>query len=192
MTTLQFKTASLFGGAISVDIPQTWADVSEIREVPDTQEVYLDRDGFSSIVVDILERVDKPTDGEALEYHLSDIIDEDLGEAKIRERKDASLRLMPSTPVFTLIATTPPGARQRGRPNEPDFVGVIMILIRLKEQKTDIVVTVNVPHLPNSYDENEMTPEEGKLGPLMESASKVKERVLDTFEVKDFGLFIEE
>lgn len=67
-----------------------------------------------------------------------------------------------------------------------------MILIRLKEQKTDIVVTVNVPHLPNSYDENEMTPEEGKLGPLMESASKVKERVLDTFEVKDFGLFIEE
>jgi hypothetical protein len=125
MPTIQFRTASLFGGAITVNIPETWADVrqvfitncftsesnhpptyhvrttwltivsSEIREVPSNQEVFLDRDGFSSIVVDILERVDKRSNEEALDYHFSDIVDEDLGVAQVWERRDASLRLMP-------------------------------------------------------------------------------------------------
>jgi hypothetical protein len=49
---------------------------SNIRQVPDNQEVYLDGDGFSSVVVEILERVDLP-DNEALEYHLRDLVDDE-------------------------------------------------------------------------------------------------------------------
>ena len=55
---------------------------SEIRQVPDNQEVYLDKDGFSSIVVDILERVERPDD-EALKFHLQDIVEVDVGETKV-------------------------------------------------------------------------------------------------------------
>lgn len=53
---------------------------SQIRQVPDNQEVYLDQDGFTSIVFDILERVDvgeQNSDLDALKYHLSDIVEED-------------------------------------------------------------------------------------------------------------------
>ena len=51
---------------------------STIRQVPDNQEVYLDTDGFASLTFDINERVSHlPTDREALEYHVADIIAEE-------------------------------------------------------------------------------------------------------------------
>jgi hypothetical protein len=45
--------------------------------VPDHQEVYLDSDGYSSIVVEILEYQEKGCDEEALQYHFADLIDEE-------------------------------------------------------------------------------------------------------------------
>lgn len=43
--------------------------------MPDHQEVYLDADGYSSIVIEILEYVDKSSDEEALQYHFADLVD---------------------------------------------------------------------------------------------------------------------
>lgn len=43
--------------------------------MPDHQEVYLDADGYSSIVVEILEYVEKSSDEEALQYHFNDLVD---------------------------------------------------------------------------------------------------------------------
>jgi hypothetical protein len=100
---MSFTNTPLFGGAITVDIPSNFADTrsvsqsalliptphaptspfettqltphSQIREVPDHQEVYLDADGYSSLVIEILERVHKPSNAEALQYHFADLID---------------------------------------------------------------------------------------------------------------------
>lgn len=50
---------------------------SDIRQVPDSQEVYLDKNGFTSIIFDITERVDEATaatDEDAIKYHFSDIV----------------------------------------------------------------------------------------------------------------------
>jgi hypothetical protein len=48
---------------------------STIREVPDHQEVHLSSTGYTSIVLELLEYVDKPTDAEALQYHFVDLVD---------------------------------------------------------------------------------------------------------------------
>jgi hypothetical protein len=53
---------------------------SNIRQVPDNQEVYLDGEGFTSVVVEILEREEKP-DNEALEYHLRDLVEDEEDDA---------------------------------------------------------------------------------------------------------------
>jgi hypothetical protein len=37
--------------------------------------VYLDADGYSSIVTEILEYVEKSNDEEALQYHFADLVD---------------------------------------------------------------------------------------------------------------------
>lgn len=46
--------------------------------------MYLDKDGFTSIVFDILERVEvgEKTDIDALKHHLQDIIEDDNDETK--------------------------------------------------------------------------------------------------------------
>ncbi len=47
---------------------------SQIRQVPDHQEVYLDEDGYSSVVIEILEYVNKESDEEALQEHFADLV----------------------------------------------------------------------------------------------------------------------
>ena len=50
---------------------------SNIRQVPDNQEVYLDENGFTSLTFDITERVSHlSTDKDALDYHFADIVAE--------------------------------------------------------------------------------------------------------------------
>jgi len=69
---------------------------SNIRQVPDNQEVYLDTEGFTSVVFDILERVDDPTDDvEALNYHLHDLVEEDAGETEVWTTKQAVFAKLP-------------------------------------------------------------------------------------------------
>jgi hypothetical protein len=67
---------------------------SQIRQVPDNQEVYLDNDGLSSIVFDILERVDKP-DLDALKYHLEDVVEDDVNATKLWTSNSAVLSKLP-------------------------------------------------------------------------------------------------
>ncbi|KAK3677210.1 hypothetical protein LTR78_002748 [Recurvomyces mirabilis] len=190
----QYKPAPLFGGAITCLLPSTFADVSDIRQVPDNQEVWLDTDGFTSIVLDILERVYAKSDADALRVHLEHIVDEDKDKMKILQEGEVAVCEMmgSSTPCYTLIVTSPPGAKQRGRANEPAFVDLLVTLIRLEKQKTDLVVTINVPHVPGTYDAGEIDREAGRLGKLLDRALEMREKVLRSLEIKDFGLFGEE
>lgn len=96
------------------------------------------------------------------------------------------------TPAYTLFATAPPGAKQKGRPNEPDFVGILLALIRLEQQKTDIVVAVYVPHIFGQYDLGEVEPDKGKHGVLLEKAIDYRQELMGTFEIKDWNLFVQE
>ena len=41
-TSDNYTPVLLYGGALSAALPDTFKDVSEIRQVPDNQEVYLD------------------------------------------------------------------------------------------------------------------------------------------------------
>lgn len=98
----------------------------------------------------------------------------------------------PNTPTYNLLATSPPGAKQQGRANEPEFVAIMLTLIRLIDRKTDMLVTINVPHVIGQYEAGSVDLEHGKMGPLLEQAAKWRERLLETFEVRDWGLFGEE
>lgn len=61
---------------------------SKLREVPDNQEVWIDKDGFTSIIFDITERVGPAgsgleTDGRALTVHLEDLVGSDIDTVKV-------------------------------------------------------------------------------------------------------------
>ncbi|KAL8739228.1 MAG: hypothetical protein Q9181_000119 [Wetmoreana brouardii] len=192
--TTTFKPTELYGGAITANLPAGYADVSNIREVPDHQEIYLDGSGFSSIVIDLAERVTEPSlDQEALRFHLEDIVDEH-DSSRIWKTDVAHLSKFPlHTPSYFLLATTTPPPATNGdavRPLTPRFVAILLTMIRLVGKSTDIIVTVNIPHIPGHQEPTEeVNFEEGKYGSLVEEGSRVIKEVWRSLEVKDWGLF---
>lgn len=104
----EFVNTPLYGGAITCDLPAKFADVrfvvhplcaqlvlvltlyqcSKLRQVPDNQEVWIDQDGFTSIIFDITERVGgsgsgPEVDGRAMTTHLEDMVGSDINTVKI-------------------------------------------------------------------------------------------------------------
>ncbi|MCJ1373812.1 multicopy suppressor of ts gsp1 [Loxospora ochrophaea] len=221
--TSTFKQTELFGGAIVVDLPEGYIDVSTIRQVPDNQEVYLSATGLTSITIDITERVSHlPTDIDALKYHLDDLVsieesshggsDEEKQQEQVRiwTIEDVKFeKLSPPLPALTLLCTiTPPSPQPQPQP-QPPSTALLLTLLRLPPQKTDILITINIPHPsstatttasdhPSSTTlalEEEEEEEEGKTGkgkatsPLMEEGMRIREAVVGTLEVRDWGLF---
>ncbi|KAI1412683.1 Mog1p/PsbP-like protein [Hypoxylon sp. FL1857] len=203
MTT--YKSTPLYGGALIADLPVNFADVSAIRQVPDNEEVYIDKDGFTSIIFDITERVGEPgtgpeIDGRALTTHLEDLVGEDLDRVKVWNTTPTLFsRLDDDIPAYTLIATVaPPKADSTSsstgdeRPaTKTDFTAIILTLVRLEREKTDLLITINVPHIKGEYDEDEVDLQLGKQGKLIGDAVDYAAKIWETFKVKDWGLFNE-
>ena len=62
------KKVPLFGGAISAQLPARYVDVSDFRPVPDNQEVWTDADKDESVIVEIVEWNDGPSDDVGAEW----------------------------------------------------------------------------------------------------------------------------
>lgn len=194
----EYKSTPLFGGALIADLPATFADVSTIRQVPDNQEVYIDKDGFTSIIFDIIERVGGPgtgpeIDGNALTIHLEELVADDIEHVKVWNSTPTQFsRLDDDIPAYTLIAThTPKADPANPASNKTDFTALLMTLVRLEREKTDILITINVPHIRGEYDEVEVDLQLGKQGKLIGDAVDHASKIWETFKVKDWGLFNE-
>eukprot|EP00550_Attheya_septentrionalis_P003621 CAMPEP_0198301290 /NCGR_PEP_ID=MMETSP1449-20131203/51021_1 /TAXON_ID=420275 /ORGANISM="Attheya septentrionalis, Strain CCMP2084" /LENGTH=223 /DNA_ID=CAMNT_0044003329 /DNA_START=21 /DNA_END=692 /DNA_ORIENTATION=+ len=80
----EMSAKELFGGGMSIRIPPQWRDVSDIRQVPDHQEVFqniesstteLDNAGGSGccFVIDLLDRIDTLGDDDAAVFYFKDL-----------------------------------------------------------------------------------------------------------------------
>ena len=99
------------------------------------------------------------------------------------------------TPAYTLISTQTPRVSSRDQQQQssaPDFTAIVMTLLRLEKQKTDILITVNVPHIKGEYDEADVDLELGKQGKLIGDAVEYSARIWESFKIKDWDLFVNE
>lgn len=186
-----------------------------MRQVPDNQEVWIDKDGFTSIIFDITERVGEPgsgpeVDGRAITTHLEELVGSDTDGLKIWNTAETEFSRLeyavffpfntlilisltvyrPGTPAYTLISTqTPQVGHSKDRTSAPDFTALVMTLLRLEKHKTDILITINVPHIKGEYDEDKVDLELGKQGKLIGDAVEYSARIWSTFKIKDWGLF---
>jgi hypothetical protein len=101
-----------------------------------------------------------------------------------------------SIPAYTLIATQTPkpagaGGDDARRAAAPDFTALILTLVRLEKERTDILITINVPHIKGEYDEEEVDLALGKQGELIGDAVEYSARIWSTFDVKSWRLFDE-
>jgi hypothetical protein len=97
--------------------------------------------------------------------------------------------------VYTLIATQTPRKEKddesRRPASAPDFTALILTLLRLEKQRTDVLITINVPHIKGEYDEEEVDLALGKQGELIGDAVEYAAKIWTSFEVRDWNLFNE-
>lgn len=191
----------LFGGALTAHFPANFEDASHFREVPDTQEVYVSRtyDTDISVIVDILHRVDG-TDEEALAVHWEDVAAADADRSnKIFSQEPVVLPGLTNNPAFSITGTVSARAGEL-QPSPPPFTAILMTVVRLREQATDLVITVNVPHTDVALVRGEGTMAsptwDGELngvrGQMLQAGFMVRDKVLETLRVVDWGLFVNE
>ena len=92
------------------------------------------------------------------------------------------------TPTSTLLATIHPG-KGSSNPNRSDFTALLVILIRLERQKTDLLVTINIPHIPGHYDPSEIDLEGGDAGKLIRDGFAMRDEILRSLEILRWELF---
>lgn len=91
-------------------------------------------------------------------------------------------------PIPTLqFIQTPPTPNPNPNRKTPDFTFIQLMLVRLKEQGTDLMISINVPHYKGEYEEAKEG--DGGVTKLMEESEGWRERILGSFVVREWGLF---
>lgn len=103
----------------------------------------------------------------------------------------------PDIPACALTATVVPsdaaanGAFFPSRPHTYAFTVMLLTLIRLVPQATDILVTVNIPHNPAEQEPHEQVDfEQGQMGSLVEEGRRVQDEIRRTLKIHDWELFV--
>lgn len=178
----------LYGGAIKSDLPEVAVDVSDFREVPDTQEVYiLERpDGLDrSIIFDLLEMVKANTLPEIISIHLEDILE---GPPTFLAPIESSKTEKGDFDVHYFFLKPPPSKQE----TEETKLYMFLCLIRLENVATDVLLTFNIPSKTGEVSSEllqkvieDIMAGSGDFG---ECFKQLKHWV-STFEVADWGLF---
>ncbi|KAF3519533.1 hypothetical protein DY000_02063464 [Brassica cretica] len=188
----------LFGGAISSAFPQRFQDASNIRQVPDHQEVFVDPSRDESLIFELLDFKADVGDVGSASWFLHDLArEQDAQGFKLIEQSNVidvpglSYRNIPS------VATTAIGemAISKGRQGREaqNLLKVYVANIRLKGVETDVLVTAYEPILINPLSESANAVGSGLAVPASQSGimpmCDVIKQSLSTFKVNDWSLF---
>jgi hypothetical protein len=166
----------LFGGAIQIFIPSTFCDVSNFRQVPDNQEVFVDANSEISVIVELLEAVSVENHTESANVHLMELVElNSAQEYQISQQVDLEPSDIPfldaSVPkILTVALLKAPKFNEETMSEVQVFVAVI----RLLNVQTDLVISIN------------------NANPTNESANQLSQlimQMLSTLKIVDWKLF---
>ncbi|KDO82897.1 hypothetical protein CISIN_1g028780mg [Citrus sinensis] len=143
-----YSERPLFGGAISSSFPHRFQDVSNIRQVPDHQEVFVDPSRDESLIFELLDfKLDVGDNGSAA-WFLQDLATEQDAEGCTLLEQSGVVEA-PGLRYKDLPATVTTAVGQMGRQGREaqNIVKVYLANLRLKEVGTDVLVTAYEPLL---------------------------------------------
>lgn len=184
-----YEAHPLFGGALLAVIPHSTTDVSELREIPDNQEVFAHAHTDQSLIVELVEYQEQVADQDAAKYHFEDI----AGSNKALEPgafevtsvvalAKSELALSECSSAWMLTGTQ---CVSKFNEEARNTVTLHLGLFRLPQFSTDVLISFNDPQ---------------SISPDSSSASAVGthqqpwtlqdfERLLQTLTLHDPGLF---
>ncbi|KAF5739249.1 ran guanine nucleotide release factor [Tripterygium wilfordii] len=188
----------LFGGAISSAFPVRFQDVSNIRQVPDHQEVFVDPARDESLIFELLDFKHDVGDVGSAAWFLQDLATEQdaegctmIEQSGVIEAPGLCHRGIPAV-VTTAVGQMAISKGRQGREAQ-NIVKVYLANLRLKEVGTDVLVTAYEPILINPLSESARTVGAGLAAPAAQSGflpmAEVFKLAVSTFKVYDWSLF---
>jgi len=188
----------LFGGAISCSFPPRFKDVSDVREVPNNQEVFQDPNRDESFIIELLELKDNVADAGSARWFLEDLAGEQAAENSPVVQEESSvpaahIPLLDETTTVNTVIGTMAIAKGRQGPEASNLVRVYLANIRLRGVETDILVTIYEPLAISEQSESAAAVGSGATVPATVAgcmaAADVFNQVLSTFRILDWSLF---
>ncbi|CBJ29147.1 conserved unknown protein [Ectocarpus siliculosus] len=144
----------LFGGAMECLLPAAYVDVSDLRQVPDHQEVFASKEDGISIVIEVLSfeadiNMDEQArkDGASARHFFDDLAAANGATSSACDFcGDLSDSIMPKLASYTKSALAGRQTVAKFRQDAPpDAVRLYLVNVRLPNVGTDLLITVNVP-----------------------------------------------
>ena len=190
------KTVGLFGGSITVLLPATFDDISTIRQVPDHQEVFVDRESEISFIVELVNYNGDVTDNNAPKFYFTDLAE--CNEAKNATIDSASVvrdpQFIPHVTDQSCVKCVVTGRQTvtkfRSEDAPLETVQIVLIVVRLPHVGTDMLVTMNVPSSATQQPitADRICPSADILGETC-PAAKIMSAALNSLNIKNWSLF---
>uniref|UniRef100_A0A8C5D5Q7 Ran guanine nucleotide release factor n=1 Tax=Gouania willdenowi TaxID=441366 RepID=A0A8C5D5Q7_GOUWI len=136
----------LFGGALSAHVPHSSTDVSDLREIPDNQEVFAHTHTDQSLIIELLEYPGQVADQDAAKYHFEDIAGSNkAGSCEVMSvvcLSKADLCLSECSSAWMLTGTQ---CVSKFSEEARNTVRLHLGLFRLPQFSTDVLITFNDP-----------------------------------------------
>lgn len=206
---VSFEKKELYGGAITTEIPGGLLDASDLRQIPDTQEVFLnptenttdysELNKDDSIIVDLMERIDG-ADTDAIKEHFSEIsaLNDASNSWKLASIEEIENNL--ESKAYIAVGVEPALKWGRDESNGSDYkptLVVVLGIIRLEKVDTDVLVTQNV--LISDKDElkdlvilessGTTDSDSNKAHKRIELAKSVVKQAVSELKIEDWNLF---
>ncbi|KAF5737584.1 ran guanine nucleotide release factor [Tripterygium wilfordii] len=188
----------LFGGAITSTLPIRFQDLSNVRQVPDHQEVFVDPARDESLIIELLDFKHEVGDVGSAAWFLQDLANEQEAEgftmiehSGVVEVPGLCYRNMPA--VVTTAVGQMAISKGRQRMNAQNIVRLYLANLRLKEVATDVLITAYEPILINPLSESASSVGPGLAVPAAQSGflsmAEVFKLAVSTFKVNNWSLF---
>lgn len=143
----------LFGGAIEANLGADYLDVSDVRQVPDHQEVFIHKDNEVSIIVELLQYENDLEDSlAAVRHYYNDLVEVNeatenkvLSEAVLTAEEAFLPNLSKDTPKMAIIGKQTVGKYSTRPGMQLDHIYVVFVLVRLVNVSTDLFISMNIP-----------------------------------------------
>ncbi|KAJ3332174.1 hypothetical protein HDU76_001055 [Blyttiomyces sp. JEL0837] len=140
----------LYGGAIVAKLPRSFVDASQLREIPDNQEVFVDVTTDQSVIIELVQLVPEATNPAV--YHFWELADDNgarqhsriLSVEEISPGTEAP-QLPPEAHISVVIGQQQIAKFKESDPNARNLVNIYVAVVRLPQVGTDMIISYNHP-----------------------------------------------
>ncbi|EFJ49918.1 hypothetical protein VOLCADRAFT_89409 [Volvox carteri f. nagariensis] len=164
----------LWGGAVTCAVPARMLDVSDIRPVPDHQEVFLDSDADQALIFEIVEHDGAVADTDCGRHAFEDAAEGNEATSHTLEAvtslEAAAVPNVPATAYKCLVQ----GRQMVRRGREAKDTEVMLAVLRFPQVQSDLLISLSTP---------------AAAAESRSEATAIIAQVLATLEILDWRLF---